>query len=100
MKIVLRHIADEDRGKVKRALKQAFTDAPAVVVLDTVASRDPCSTIPVIVTNGPKDKTGRESVAGVIDTILMQKKYRFCSISFGSESVRRAEQSAPAWNWD
>lgn len=100
MRIFVQEVVEDDKRLIKRLLKGAFKESPAVVVLANACERKPRAAVPVTVANGPKDKADRERVAGIIDGVLMRVGYRFCSISFGNERVRKAETKVPGWNRD
>ena len=81
MKIEIKGIAEKDRGKIKRPLKKAFSRPPAVVITETLQAASPDSTIPVVVSNIPKE-IDRHSIICAVDGLLMGLGYRFCNITF------------------
>ncbi len=79
MKIVLTNVKPDDHGPVKRALKREIKPFPAVSVKNGGGS-----VIEVKVTNGPKEKDGREKIAANVDTILARHGYKFCNVNHGN----------------
>jgi hypothetical protein len=97
MKIEIRYVKIEDKGRIKKALKKKFEQAPAVTILETRADKYR-GAIPVTISNGPRDAENRKKVGDSVDVILMQHDYKLCSITHSGTVSHKAEKVLPAWN--
>lgn len=98
MKIELKYLSEGDRGKVKRALKNAFKIFPAIVTLETRPASEKRAVIHVTIINGPTNVADQKDIGDTVDAVLMSFGYKLCSIGHGAVREHHPEIQVPAWN--
>ena len=82
MRIEINGVAAADKRPIKKALKDSFKPAPAVVITVPEATAPVNTTVLVVVSKGPRSADDQRVASSTIDAILMQNGYRFCNITF------------------